>query len=67
MNLALSNKHLEMTIKCILPKIFNHKIEILFDFYILQNKTSTTSLNKLGLRHFMIISKYLFDRAESRP
>ena len=46
-----------MIIKYLELKIFNEKIEVLFDFYILY-KTSTTSLNNLGLRHFMIISKY---------
>ena len=44
------------------PKIFNDKVEALFDFLILQNKTSTLSLNILGSRYSMMTSKYLFDR-----
>ena len=30
------------------------------------NKTSTFTFQILGFRHFMMISKYLFDRAKSR-
>ena len=65
MDMALSNKQLEVILKKI--NLFNEKNEVLFDFCILQNKTSTISLNDLGLRHLMIISKYLLVRDKSRP
>ena len=32
MDFDLSNKYLEVTIQCIEPKIFNMKVEVLFDF-----------------------------------
>ena len=35
-------------------KIFNEKVEILFDFFILKSKTTTFSLNILGSRDCMM-------------
>ena len=63
--LALSNKYLEVIIKCLEPKIFNEKVEILFYKIKKSNKASTFSLNILGSRHFKMIYKYLFDRTKS--
>ena len=57
LDMALSNKKLELIRKYLYINIFNEKIEVLFDFNILWNKTSTTSLNNLGLRHFIVIFK----------
>ena len=34
-DLALSNKYLEVILECQEPKIFNEKVEVLFDFFIL--------------------------------
>ena len=33
MDFALSNKYLEVIMHCLKPKIFNEKVEVLFDFY----------------------------------
>ena len=47
-------------------EIFNEKFDVLFDFLILSNKTSTFSLNIFRSRHCTINSKYSFDGAKSR-
>ena len=65
-DLALSNKYLKVTIQSLELKIFIEKVEVLFDFFIIQNKTSTFTLNILSYKDFMVTSKYLFDRAKSR-
>ena len=33
--LVLSNEHLEVFMLCLGPKIFNEKVEVLFDFFYL--------------------------------
>ena len=34
-DLVLSNKHLKVFVQCLEPKIFNLKVEVLFDFFLL--------------------------------
>ena len=65
-DLALSNKYLKVTIQSLELKIFIEKVEVLFDFFIIQNKTSTFTLNILSYKDCMVNSKYFFDRAKSR-
>ena len=45
LDLALLNKYLEVIKKFLEPKVLNEKVEVLFFFFILQNKTSIFSLN----------------------
>ena len=65
MDLALLNKYLEVVIQCLEPKIFDEKVEFLFVFFILQNKTLTFALNILGYIGCMVTFKYVFDRTKS--
>ena len=51
MDVIVSNKYLEVIIQCPEPKIFKEKIEFLFEFLILLNKTSASLLNILCSRH----------------
>ena len=37
-NFALSNKYFKENILCLEHKMLNEKIDVLFDFFILQNK-----------------------------
>ena len=48
LDLGPLNKYLEAIIQCPGPKILNEKVEVLFDFFILQNRTSTFSFNIKG-------------------
>ena len=67
LGLALSNKYLEMAMPCLEPKIFNEKVEVFFGIFLFYRlKPQLSRLNIFGSRHCMTISKYLFDRANSR-
>ena len=59
MDLVLSNKYLPMTTQSLKPKIFNGKVEVLFNEIKKPNKTSIFSLNILGFIQ-MVTCKYLF-------
>ena len=63
LDVALSNKYLEVIIRCLELKLFNEKDEVLF---YKSNKTSSFSLKNLSSRDLMMTSKYLFDRAVSK-
>ena len=62
--MPLSIEYLQVALQCWEPKVFNVKVEVLF--YIIKNlnKTSTFSLNILGSKDCMMISKYLFDKSK---
>ena len=62
---VLSNKYFEIIIKYLELNIINDKVEILF-YTKKWNKTSTFSFIILSSRHYMMILKYLFDRAKPR-
>ena len=68
MDSVLFKKYLEVIIACLGPKILTEKAKALFVFdFTKLNKTSTFSSNILDSRHSVITSKFLFDRAKSRP
>ena len=56
-DLALSKKYLKAIIQSLEPKIFNEKVEVLFDFFNIKNKTSTYTLNTFGSKHYIVTSK----------
>ena len=56
-DLALSKKYLKATIQSLKPKIFDEKVEVLFEFFNLKNKTSTYTLNTFGSKHYIVTSK----------
>ena len=66
LDLDISNKYLEITVKILEPKILKEKVEVLIDYFILKNKILTFSSNIIGSRVYMMTSKYSFDRAKSR-
>ena len=54
---ALSNKYFKAIIQSLKPKILNEKVEVLFDFFNIKNKTSTYTLNTFGSKHYIVTSK----------
>ena len=56
-DLALSKKYLKAIIQSSEPKIFDEKVEVLFEFFNLKNKTSTYTLNTFGSKHYIVTSK----------
>ena len=56
-DLVLSKKYLKAIIQSLEPKIFNEKVEVLFDFFNIKNKTSTYILNTFGSKHYIVTSK----------
>ena len=66
LDLALSNKNLEVITECLESKIFDEKVEVLFSLVKSKtNKALAFSVNILGPRHAMITSKYFLNRTES--
>ena len=64
MGLVLLNKYLKVLIKFLEPKIFNEKVEVIIDYFILKNNTLAFLLNITSFRYCMMTSKYLIDRAK---
>ena len=56
-DLALSKKYLKAIILSLKPSIFDEKVEFLFEFFNLKNKTSTYTLNTFGSKHYIVTSK----------
>ena len=52
LDVALSIRSLEVTLKSLDNKIYNDKVRVLFEIFILYNKTLTLSLNILVSRDF---------------
>ena len=55
-----------MVIQCEEAKICNEKVDVLLDFFVIQNKASfiNFSLNNFASRQSMTTSKYLFYRTK---
>ena len=56
-NFDLSNKYLETIIKSLEPRMFNEKIEILFDFKILKEKVEVSIFKNKNLDSNKVVSK----------
>ena len=65
LDLALSNKYLEITIECLVLKILNKQVKVLLYKIKKSNKTSTFPLNIYGSKDCMTSFKYLIDRTKS--
>ena len=66
LDLVLSNEYLEVIMSYLELEIFNEKVAVLFDFFILKNKNYTFLINIPSSRNDMMTGKYLFDRTKSR-